>query len=156
MISNATPIICLAKINQLELLKKCFGSIMIPNHVKDEVLLKNKPGYFAIKESLENKWFKITALSENPNLGLGKGENAAINLARQRKDKLIIDDGFAIKVARTFDIPVLRTTTVIFTALQKKIISRKEAVELINDLIDIGYYISPKYYSLILTTLLED
>jgi len=150
MISNATPLICLAKINKLVLLKKLFRSIIIPESVKDEILIDDKPGYFAINEAIKEKWIKIVNPKNDPDLGLGKGENSAINLAKERKDKLIIDDAFAIKVAKAFNIDVIRTTTIIFKAIEKDIISKKQAISLINKLIEIGYYISPRYYSIIL------
>ena len=153
MICNATPLICLAKINQLELLKKLFGYIIIPQSVKEEVLIEDKPGYFIINDAIKKSWIKVDEPKEEINLGLGKGETSAINLAKERKDKLIIDDAAAIKSAKIFNIHIIRSTTVIFMAVEKKIINKKQAISLINKLLEIGYYISPRYYSAILTRL---
>ena len=153
MISNATPLICLAKINQLEILKKLFDCVIIPQSVKEEVLIKNKPGYFVITVAINEKWIKAINPKDDIDLGLGKGENSAINLAKERKDKLIIDDAFAIKVAQAFNIDIIRTTTIIFMAAKKNIITKKQAISFINKLIDIGYYISPNYYSVLLSEL---
>ncbi|MEK6826736.1 MAG: hypothetical protein AABX90_03840 [Nanoarchaeota archaeon] len=153
MISNATPIICLSKINQLEILKKLFTFITVPESVKNEILVEDKPGYFIISKALAEGWIKVINPKEDVNLGLGKGENSAINLARERKDKLIIDDAFAIKVAQAFNIEIIRTTTIIFMAIKKNIITKKQAISFINKLVDIGYYISPNYYSVLLSEL---
>ena len=153
MISNATPLICLSKINQLEILKKLFTFITVPESVKNEILVEDKPGYFIISKALEEGWIKVINPKEDVNLGLGKGENSAINLARERKDKLIIDDAFAIKVAQAFNIEIIRTTTIIFMAIKKNIITKKQAISFINKLVDIGYYISPNYYSVLLSEL---
>ncbi len=153
MISNATPLICLSKINQLEILKKLFTFIIVPESVKEEVLVRDKPGYFIINKAIEEDWIKIINPKEDIDLGLGKGENSAINLAKERKDKLIIDDAFAIKVAQAFNIEIIRTTTIIFMAVKKNIITKKQAIFFINKLIDIGYYISPNYYSTLLSEL---
>jgi len=38
VISNSTPLIALAKINQLQLLKEYFGEVLIPEEVYDEVV----------------------------------------------------------------------------------------------------------------------
>lgn len=84
---------------------------------------------------------------------MGDGENAAINLARENKDSLIIDDALGIKVAQEFNIKTLRTTTIIFLAVNKKIINKEQAIILINELIENGYYISNEYYAKILTKL---
>ncbi len=153
MISNATPIICLAKINQLEILKKLFTLIIIPEFVKEEVLVRDKPGYFIISRAIEEGWIKAVNPKEDIDLGLGKGENSAVNLAKEREDKLIIDDAFAIKVAQAFNIEIIRTTTIIFMAVKKNIITKKQAISFINKLIEIGYYISPIYYSALLSEL---
>lgn len=153
MICNSTPLIFLAKINQLKLLKNLFTTIIIPEDVKTEILKQDKPGYLTINTAIQQGWVKIKNPKDNKNLHLGNGENAAINLAKEKKHTLIIDDALAIKVAQEFDINIIRTTTLIFLALKKKLINKKQAITLINKLIENGYYISPKYYSKILTKL---
>ena len=101
MICNATPIILLAKLNKLELLKKLFNKIIIPEAVKKEVVIHGKPGYEIISKAIDNEWIKIENPKNNLDLGIGKGENAAINLAKEKNDKLIIDDAFAIKIIKS-------------------------------------------------------
>ena len=155
MISNATPLICLSKINKLWFLKKCFDIIIIPNAVKEEVLVEDKGGYSVIKDAIEEGWIKVAEPRNRIDYGLGKGENAAINLAHEKKDKVIIDDSVAIKVAKSLNIEVIRTTSTLFIAVQKNIIDKKEALILLNNLIEIGYYISPKYYSILFDKLRE-
>ena len=153
MICNSTPIILLAKINNLALLKKVFRAITITEDVKDEVLREDKPGYLIIKNAIEEGWLKIRSPKDNQNLQLDKGENSVINLARELKDELIIDDALAITAARELGVKTIRTTTVIFTAVNKKIINKEEGIKLINKLIESGYYINNEYYSKILTKL---
>ena len=151
MISNSTPLILLAKIARLEMLKKLFGYIIITNDVKEEVLIEDKSGYFQINEAIKNGWIKIENPKRNVELGLGKGENSAINLAKEKNDKLIIDDALAVKAAKGLNIEFIRTTTVVFIAVEKGIINKKEAVSIINNLIENEYYIAPKYYAEILS-----
>ena len=153
MISNATPIICLSKINQLILLKRIFKIVIIPSSVKNEVLVEGKEGYSVILNAIKEGWIKVINPKSKMNHGLGAGENAAINLAKERKDSIILDDGFAIKVAKAFNIPFIRTTTLLFMAVSKRIISKDDAVRLLNKLVEIGYYISPREYSVLLTRL---
>ena len=153
MICNSTPLILLARINKLELLKKLFGTITIPEDVKKEVIVENKPGFIVLNNAIKDKWIRIRNPKNNKELNLGKGENAAINLAMEAKDRLIIDDAVGIRVAQELNIETLRTTTIIFMALKKKIINKEDAIELINKLIENGYYISNEYYAKILTKL---
>tara|TARA_Y100000310_G_C20700181_1_gene828991 strand:+ start:3926 stop:4390 length:465 start_codon:yes stop_codon:yes gene_type:complete len=153
MISNATPLICLVKINQINLLRKCFKKITIPEDVKEEVLVEGKEGYESIRKIIEDGWIVVENPENNIDLKIGKEENAAINLAREKKDIVILDDAFAIKIAKGLNINTIRTTTVIFMSLKRGIITKKEAVKYINELIENGYYIKPRIYVKILEKL---
>lgn len=139
--------------NRLDLLKRVFGSVLIPPAVKQEVLIAEKEGFQNIQNALAVGWLKVVDARRVIDYGLGKGENAAISLARERKDTLIVDDAYALKVARALDIETPRTTSIIFTALQKRIIDKKEAIILLNKLIASGYYLSPQAYAGLLTRL---
>ena len=150
MISDASPLIFLGRIGQLALLKRLFGSVVIPIEVRTEILVEGRPATIAVSNAIDEGWIKAAEVKNNPEIGIKGGERHAINLARERKDHLLIDDAIAIKAAKALGIETIRTTTVIFMAAGKGIISKKEAVSLINKLIDAGYYISPKYYSVIL------
>ena len=154
MISNTTPLICLAKIHQLELLKKLFTQVIIPNDVQEELFVHGKPGQHALQEAIEKNWITLVNPTKIIVLGLGKGETAAISLAKERSDSIILDDAAAIKAAEALAIPPIRTTTVLFLAVQKKILTKKEALFFLNQLIENGYYIAPRYYALIVEKLL--
>jgi len=153
LISNATAIICLSKINRLDLLKKVFNFVIIPSSVKKEVLVIGKEGYLSISNAINKGWIKVVEPKKIVDFGLGSGENAAINLARERKDSIILDDAYAIKAAKVFNINIIRTTTIIFIAVKKRIITKDQAITIIDQLIDIGYYISTREYSSILAKL---
>lgn len=153
MISDATALICLSKINNLDILKKAYSAVIIPPAVKNEVLLEEKEGYSSIKNAIESGWIKVIEPKESIALGLGAGENQAISLAKEKKDKIILDDALAIKAANAFGISIVRTTTVIFIALNKKIINKKQAISLLNRLIENGYYISTKDYAALVSKL---
>ena len=153
MISNATALICLSKINNIGLLRRVYSFVLIPSAVKNEVLIEGKDGFSIINNAIESGWIKIADPKKNLNLGLGAGENQAINLAKERKDSILLDDAFAIKAAKAFNIPIVRTTTVVFTALQKRIITKAQALGILNQLIENGYYISTKDYAVLISKL---
>lgn len=155
MISNSSPLIFLSKIGKLRLLKELFGNIIIPEKVRDEVIIEGKSEVLVIKKAISEEWIKIQNPKKELSLELGKGENSAINLAMGINQQLIIDDALAVKVAKSFNIGTLRATSVILSALKKRILSKKEAINSINSLIQAGYYISPKYYSLLIERLNE-
>lgn len=153
MISNSTPLICLAKIGQLQLLKTLFGDVTVTDAVKDKVLVEGKPGYSFIADAFSEGWIRVSNPKQMVWLGLGKGEDSALSLAKEKNDNLLIDDAAAITAARALGIGFLRTTTVIFMAAEQKIINKKQAVELIRQLVKASYYISPRFLAEILTKL---
>lgn len=153
MISNSTPLILLSKIGKLNFLKSLFKTIIIPEAIKKEVLKEDKIDSIVTRKAIEDGWIIIKNPKDNRDLQLGEGENAAINLARENHDSLIIDDALGIKAAQEFKIKTLRTTTIIFMTVKKKLINREQAVDIINELIENGYYISNEYYAKILTEL---
>ena len=155
MISNSSPLIFLAKINRLDLIKKLFNNIIIPVEVKEEILTEEKTDSKIINEAIEEGWIKIDSPKNTLDLKLGKGESAAINLAKEKNDILVIDDASGAKAANSLGIKTIRTTTIIFRALKNKIIAKKEAIDLINKIIELGYYISPKYYAQLITRLMK-
>ncbi len=153
MISNSSPLIFLSKINQLSLLKKLFGSIFISKDVKDEILVEGKRDNIDIINAIKEEWINIIEVKKFIPLGVKGGESSVINLAIERKDKLIVDDALATKIANSFGIETIRTTTILLMAVKEKLITKKQATSLINRLIEVGYYISPIYYADILEKL---
>ncbi|MBI2176408.1 hypothetical protein HYU40_03630 [Candidatus Woesearchaeota archaeon] len=153
MIANSTPLICLAKIGQLRLLKMLFGSVTITGAVKEEVLVEGKPGYSSISDAISEGWIRVANPKQVVELGLGKGENSSLSFAKESNDKLLIDDASAITAAKVLGIDFLRTTTILIMAVGRKIITKKQAVALMGQLVKAGYYISPRYLTEILTKL---
>ena len=153
MISNSNPLIFLSKINQLSLMKKLFGSIFITKEIEDEIIFGDNPDRINITNAIKDGWIKVVKVKKIIPLGINGGESSVINLAIERKDKLIIDDAIAIKIANAFNIEAIRTTTLIFMAVKNKFITKKQAISIIDKLLEVGYYISPNYYADILKKL---
>ena len=146
MISDTSPIIFFAKIKRFDLLKSLYGQIIISKEVEDELLFGSKPDSELIKDAIKDGLIIVKSPLKNLNLSLGKGENSVINLANELNQPLIIDDSPGCKVAQSLNIEILRTTSVIFSAVKEKLINKKQALEIINKIIDEGYYISINYY----------
>lgn len=153
MISNATPVIFLSKLGRLSLLQQLFKQVIIPGAVRDEVLLEGKPGYWPVKEALEQGWIKVQDPHQLLDLNLGRGETAAISLAKEQNDLLLLDDAYAIKAAKMYGLETVRTTTILIWAGRKKILTSGELIRLINKLMEEGYYIKPAEYAQLLSRL---
>ena len=94
IVSNSTPLIGLAKIGKLGLLKELFGVIVIPEEVRAETVdrgIENKsPDAFVIRKAVEEGWIvvqEIEVLSGLADFGIDIGEAAALSLAKKRGEK---------------------------------------------------------------------
>ena len=154
MISNATCIIYLSRLNQLELLRRLYKIVVITPLVKDEILIADKPGYNQINDAIGKGLLIIEKPKNIKDFGLDAGENEAINLALEKRAGIILDDYAARVIAKSLGLETIRTTTLLFNALFKKIISKKQAISLLNQMIDSGYYIAPAEYAALLTKLM--
>ena len=146
MISNTSPIIFLAKINSLDLLKNLYGHVIVTPDVREELLGVDKPDIEMIRIAFEKGILTVKNPMALLDLRLGGRENSSISLAAESKDILLLDDLQATRAATALGIRTLRTTTVLFSALKRKFITKKDALAMINQIIDEGYYIAPRYY----------
>jgi predicted nucleic acid-binding protein len=51
-----------------------------------------------------------------------------------------------VRAARVLRGEVFRTTSIVLMCVKKKIFDKKECLNVMNKLIEIGYYISPRVY----------
>jgi hypothetical protein len=98
VVSNTSPILNLAIIDQLDLLRSQFDDVLIPPAVLAELKPEtNLPGSSSIRRVLEAGWLYVTELAETRlsqalSLELDDGEAAAIALALQQGIQQILMD----------------------------------------------------------------
>ena len=135
IISNASPLIFLAKIGKLDLLENY--EIIIPEQVHKEIIKEN----LIIKNLITVKETEIIKEIEKQNLG--EGEKAAISLGIQEKIKLILlDERKARSMARFYKLKPRGTIGILIEAYKNKKISKEGLKESIQKLIKEGYRIS--------------
>ena len=101
-----------------------------------------------------SKSIKILKAKKIKNLPLGTGEKEAISLCLQENLKIFIsDDKKARKFARTFGLKTIGIIGILLQNLQTKKITKDESINLLNSLIEKGYYLSPQLYSDVLNLL---
>ena len=144
VVVNTTPLIALAEIGELHLLKDLYGEIYIPNAVFEEI--KSEPAYTEVRVAAE--W--IRQVSVNPagktdmlSSRLHTGEVEVIQYARESNaDLVILDDQLARRTAKYLGLTITGTLGVIIKAKEKGYV---RSVKPITDkLIQNGLYISPK------------
>lgn len=154
LVSNSSPIIHLAKINKLSLLKDLYGKLFVPQKVysectdtryyQNEVKLINNADWLQVKTILDYKLFSLL------NSELDAGEAEALILAMElNADLILLDDKEARVKGRILDIRATGTLGVLIKAKQKCLIDSLEVN--ITQLQDSGFRLSPNLIAKVLS-----
>ena len=153
VIVNSTPIIALASIDKINLLKELYGKIYIPEAVLVEIIIK--PGSKAQVSIEDSKDWVIAKPIQNIEakkffkVQLHDGEVEVMILGRELgADTLIIDDYIAREYAKYLGFKVTGTLGVILKSKEKGVIDCVKP--LVDGLIANGIYIEDKLYENIL------
>lgn len=148
VVADTGPLIGLARIGRLNLLRRLFRTIAIPPQVFHELKLSSdRPGTKPILKAIDSGWIKLEkiknpAKSRRLPLLVDAGEADAIMLAlEQNAPMLIIDDKRGRRTAKNLKLPLLGTGGVLIAA--KRVGHLKEVTSVLNDLTKAGYHISP-------------
>ncbi len=160
IISDTSVINNLAKIYQLDLLQKLYGSIVIPQAVYDELTLPNF-WVAGANEAQSFNWIKVRSVSNDSLLKrleqeLDIGESEAITLAIELKAELIlIDERRARKIAEEWN---LRYTGILGILIEAKNQGMISAVKpLLDSLIkEAGFWIASSLYKRVLQEVSEN
>ncbi len=154
VISNSGPLIHLARIKQLDLLRSLYGSVIITFEVKNETVEMGKIHGHAdallIENAIESGWIKIAGIRDPSEklsrYGLHRAEEQVIYFAVEEKaDLVLLDEDAAREVARAFGIRVRGSIGVIVEATEKGIIKGSEALKLLDDLSEVMHLGLPVY-----------
>ncbi len=135
VVSNATPLIALAKIKRLGLLQELFGTILIPQAVYEEVVTHamGRPGSTEIHEA---DWIHTRAVAERTDVDylrtdLDPGEAEAIVLAQELSaDWVLLDEPKARLAAHLLGLKFMGTVGVLVLA------KREGKIEHVRPLLD--------------------
>lgn len=140
--SNTSPIIALAKIGRLRLLKELYGTVIISPFVKYECVDRGKElgadDALEIEGAIKDGWIKISQfgikqtkdvqrLVEETRIGLGEAE--ALTIARAKGMLVILDDKEARALAKSWGLELTSTIMILYEAFVKNIICYDELVE---------------------------
>lgn len=139
IVSNSGPLIHLARIDRLKLLKELFGKVIIPPEVKLEVVDRGKDegmaDAFLIELEIGNGWIEIDQSSKSTvkeiadSAGIDIGEAAAIMLARRRGLPVLIDDLAARRFAAGLGLEVAGSIGVLIKSARLHLISKGDALD---------------------------
>lgn len=128
VIADVGPLMAFAKINQLNLLEQIFSAVSITQSIKKEVLASKSNDVFIIQAAIDKGWLQCVDDPELKRLtsrSLGLGEKTAIEYALQFKGDalLIMDDVLARKIALSYQLNIVGTAMLIYTAEKQQLIN---------------------------------
>jgi len=148
VVSNSTPLIHLAAMNRLELLRDLFAEVHVPEAVYEEVVVlgAGKPGAteiasatWIVRHGIANRLaYSVLRTS------LGAGEAACIVLAAETgAGLLILDDRAARQQAQAQGLTVAGSVGVLLAADQQGLLDFKQALD---ELLATGFRLRPSEY----------
>ena len=150
VIVNSTPLIALSSIDKLGLLKELYGTVIIPNAVKDEIEAKsNSKAHILLEASTD--WIHVREINnvahkQTFRTQLHDGEVEVIILGQElTADILVIDDNSAREDAKYLGFNIIGTVGIILLAKSKGFIY--EVKPLLDRLIANGIFISNRLYA---------
>ena len=137
VIADSSTLIALLDTNNFALLFKLFEEIIITPQVYEEITYNSSckeivEKYLSLNRLLI-KSIKNKDMYEILKKRLDSGEAASIALAKTMQTPLIIDEKKGRKVAKSLGIDIIGFVGIILKLIQKSIISKKEALKIVED-----------------------
>lgn len=156
VVSNTSPILNLAIIDQLELLRQQFGYVQIPPAVLDELKIDEaRPGSQLIQAAIADNWIQVQPVSNLSLVGLlsqtlDGGEAEAIALALEvAADRMLLDERDGRKAAKTLGLQVTGVLGILLRAKQSgELSSIRPAIEALIQ--KAGFRIAPELLAKVL------
>ncbi|MCI0339182.1 MAG: DUF3368 domain-containing protein [Acidobacteria bacterium] len=145
VISDTTPLRYLIEIEEVHILEKLFGQVIIPEKVYEELQGKKTPQ--KVKEWIQSppSWLEVRQADLSlftPERPIQDGEREAIALAIELKpDALLLDDEDAMKEAYRLKIPFLRTFRILEEAAKKNFLG--DLTKVVEKMSQTSFYMPP-------------
>ena len=149
VVADTGPLIALARVGRLDLLRRLYGRVVVPPAVHVELAIdSNRPGAKVLAGAFAAGWIVVEAVTDSSvrlelDQILGPGEAEAIALAEQEGARfLLIDDAKGRRTARARGIPVVGVAGVLLAAKSRGELAAVGPV--LDRLSDAGYRLSPR------------
>ena len=132
-VADATPLIALARIHRLELLRDLYEQVLIGAVVETEVIdaggAERAHGVEQLEAAVDAGWMETASPTDAESdlarrlarrSRLHQGEAESVALARVRDLPLVADDKEARSVAKTFGVPLIGTAGVLVHAYMRR------------------------------------
>jgi len=153
IVSNATPLIYLAKIKKYSLLKSLFDKIIISQEVKIEIVDEGKKlkqaDALLIEREIEVGFIEVMKVEKllETSLELELGELSTLSLAKKLKiDEVLIDETLGRSAARIIGLVPKGTLYVLLKNLKLKEITFDDFLNILNELLESGFRLKEEIY----------
>lgn len=152
IVSNASPLIYLAKCSKLHLLREVFEEVCIPVEVKHEVVVQGKklgiPDAQVVEDAIKTGWIKIHETQQlAPPIRLDPGESASLSLAKNLGiSEVLIDEAVARRAARMMGLIPRGTLYVLLESLKRDLLDFNGLLEALSMLIREGFRLKEEVY----------
>ena len=138
IVADSSTLIALLDTNNISLLFGLFDGIIVTSAVYREITEKfnhkeTVDGYIS-SHKLQYQTVKHEELYEILSKRLDNGESESIALAKERQLPLIIDERKGRSVARSLGIPIIGLIGIMIKLIEKEIISKPRAIEIIEEI----------------------
>lgn len=152
-VSDASPLIYLARLGLLEGLAAFYDVVSVPPEVHEEVVVqgkvRGKADALAVERAFETGPLEradAPAPREDLATGLGPGELEVIALAKAEEAEPLLDDKEAHTVARALGLRPRRTTSLLFQGVVDGLWSADRFERMLAQLSEEGYFITADVY----------
>jgi uncharacterized protein len=147
IVADAGPLIGMARVGFLFLLRELYSAVLIPSRVLAELRVSSDmPGARALSEALSLGWLVHVPIQPSDRWEhlaslLDPGEREAILLAQQQKASILIDEKHGRAVAKDLGLSVMGTGSILVKAKERGLLERVDVA--IEKLAASGYRLAP-------------
>lgn len=161
---DATPLIYLAKADQLSLVQHLDDPCTIPERVYSEVVETGLEGDYPdaqrIQRCINNGHLDVVSVQESSLLSrlqandkLSDADAAVLAHAAATDSTAVMDEAYGRDVATTEEIQTRGTAFLVLLLVKQKTIAPEEARDTIDAMLDAGWYCAPALYAKIIRKL---
>jgi predicted nucleic acid-binding protein len=153
LVSNATPLIYLAKAHRLDLLQSVVKQTLIPEAVYREVVVAGKllgeTDVVLIEEAIKARWIVVRPVKRSfpVNISLHPGEVEVISLAKEAGIRTVLmDDAKARLVSEVAGLTPRGTLWLLLEAVRTNILDFDQFLRALEDIMNSGFYLKEDLY----------
>jgi len=153
IVSNATPLIYLAKANQMSLLQGMVKQVYIPEAVNQEVIIEGKrlgeKDAYRVEKAIKQGWIIVEGIKSiyPVELMIHPGEAETISLAKEKGIEVVLmDDAKARTACELVGLRPIGILWLILNAVKDRLINFDQFLSTLEDIVQAGFYLREEVY----------